>query len=59
MVAAVIVVAEEFADHLLERIRKIGVFQQDAVLERLVPPLGLALGLPDALQLRSANQIAR
>ena len=45
MVAAMIVVADEGCDCFLESTRQVIVFQQDAVLERLVSPLDLALGL--------------
>ena len=45
MIATVIVVVDEVADRLFERAWQVVVFEQDAVLERLVPPLDLALGL--------------
>ncbi len=45
MVAPVIVVIDESADLCFESTRKEVVLQQDAVLQRLVPSLDLALGL--------------
>ncbi len=45
MVAAVIVVADEVADLRFEVSRQIVVLQKDAVLERLMPALDLALRL--------------
>ena len=45
MVAAVIVAANEVADLCFEVSRQIVVLKQDAVLERLMPSLDLALRL--------------
>ena len=45
MVSAVVVVLDEGVDGLLERARQVIVFQQDAILQGLVPSLDLALGL--------------
>ncbi len=45
VVAAVVVVLDERRDLLLEITRQEVVFEQDAVLQRLVPSLDLALGL--------------
>ena len=45
MVAAVVVVIDERRDLPLEIARQEVVFEQDAVLQRLVPALDLALGL--------------
>ena len=45
VVAAVVVVIDERRDLLLEITRQEVVFEQDAVLQRLVPSLDLALGL--------------
>ena len=45
MVARVVVVLDEGADLRLEVARQVVVLEQDAVLERLVPALDLALGL--------------
>ena len=44
MIAAVVVVGHEGFDLLFQIARQVIVFQQDAVLERLVPALDLALG---------------
>ena len=55
MVAAVIVVADEVADLGFKVSRHIVVLEQDAVLERLVPALDLALGL--GMQRRPADMI--
>ena len=44
-VATVIVVLDECLDLRFELTGQVVVFEQDAVLERLVPPLDLALGL--------------
>ncbi len=45
MVAAMVVVVDEVADRLLNCPRQVVVFEQDAVLEGLVPALDLALRL--------------
>ena len=45
MVPAVIVVIHESPDILFKVSRKIVVFEQDPVLQRLMPSLDLALGL--------------
>lgn len=45
VVAAVVVVIDERRDLLLEITRQEVVFEQDTVLQRLVPSLDLALGL--------------
>ena len=45
MVAQMIVVADEVSDLLFEITRQIVVFEQDAVLQGLMPALDLALGL--------------
>ncbi|MFT5742865.1 MAG: hypothetical protein ACI86S_000927 [Paracoccaceae bacterium] len=45
MVALVVVVIEEGFDLCFEIAQQEVVFQQDAVLERLMPTLNLALGL--------------
>ena len=45
MVAAMVVMINEGRDLLLEITRQEVVFEQDAVLQRLVPSLDLALGL--------------
>ena len=45
MVAAVVVVIDERRDLLLEIARQEVILEQDAVLQRLVPSLDLALGL--------------
>jgi len=44
-VAAVIVVLDEGGDLRLELAGQMVVFQRDAVLQRLMPPLNFALGL--------------
>ena len=45
VVAPVVVVVDEGIDRLPESARQVVVFQQDAVLQGLVPALDLALGL--------------
>ena len=45
MVAAMVVMIDELRDLLLEITRQEVVLEQDAVLERLMPSLDLALGL--------------
>ena len=45
MIALMIIVLDELTDRLLKGARQIVVFEQDAVLERLVPTLDLALRL--------------
>ena len=45
VISATIVMIDEGCDLCLKVLREVIVFQQDAVLERLVPPLDLALGL--------------
>ena len=45
MVAAMVVVLDKGRDLALEVAGQVVVFQQDAVLQRLVPALDLALGL--------------
>lgn len=45
MITAMVVVIDEGVDLLTEITRQVIVFQQDAVLQGLVPPLDLALGL--------------
>ena len=68
MVAAVIVVLDEAIDVGLEIAGQIVVLEQDAVLERLMPALDLALGLgmigraadvPHTLLFEPVSQIAR
>ena len=46
MVAVVVVMIDEGADLVFEVARQIVVFQQYPVLQRLMPALDLALGLP-------------
>ena len=55
MIVPVVVVLDECVDLLSEIAGQIIVFQQDAVLERLVPALDLALGL--GMIWRTANMI--
>ena len=55
VVSQVIVVGDEVADLGFEIARQIVVLEQDAVLERLVPALDLALGL--GMQRRAADMI--
>ena len=45
MVAVIVVMIDELADLVLKVTRQIIVLQQDAVFERLMPSLDLALGL--------------
>ena len=45
VVSSVVVVIDKCVDLLSEITRQVVVFQQDAVLQSLVPPLDLALGL--------------
>ena len=45
VISAMIVVVDEGSDLRLEVFREVVVFEQDAVLQRLVPALDLALGL--------------
>jgi hypothetical protein len=49
VVAPVIVVIDEATDVRFEVTRQVVVFEQDAVLERLMPTLDLALGLGELL----------